>query len=36
MGRALKAQNYERVKQRQSGVYGYLIEQRFKTSPLEI
>ncbi|SHF94075.1 Virulence-associated protein E [Salegentibacter echinorum] len=36
MGRALKALNYERVKQRQSGVYGYLIKQRFKTSPLEI
>jgi predicted P-loop ATPase len=36
MGRALKALNYERIKQRQSGVYGYLIKQRFKTSPLEI
>lgn len=36
MGRALKALNYERVKSRQSGTYGYLIKQRFKTSPLEI
>ncbi|PRX44399.1 VapE domain-containing protein [Salegentibacter salegens] len=36
MGRALKALNYERVKQRQGGIYGYLIKPRFKTSPLEI
>jgi len=36
MGRALKALNFERVKSSQSGNYGYLIKQRFQTSPLEI
>ncbi|WP_245828695.1 virulence-associated E family protein [Salegentibacter holothuriorum] len=30
MGRALKALNYERVKQRQGGIYGYLIKPRWQ------
>ncbi|SDS74788.1 Virulence-associated protein E [Gillisia sp. Hel1_33_143] len=36
MGRALKALNYERVKSSQNGIYGYLIKQKFMTSPSEI
>ncbi|WP_424495334.1 VapE domain-containing protein [Salinimicrobium sp. GXAS 041] len=36
MGRALKALGYERIKSSQSRSYGYLIKQKFKSSPLEL
>lgn len=36
MGRALKALNFERVKSRENGSYGYLIKPKFRNSPLEI
>ena len=36
MGRAMRALNFERVKSTQNGRYGYLVKQRFKTSPLEV
>ncbi|MDT0644534.1 VapE family protein [Zunongwangia sp. F363] len=36
MGRALKSVGYERVKSKESRVYGYLVRQRFKSTPLDI
>ncbi|GHA47478.1 hypothetical protein GCM10007103_30520 [Salinimicrobium marinum] len=36
MGRALKSVGYERIKSKESRVYGYLVRQKFKSTPLEI
>lgn len=36
MGRALKAQGYERIKSPKARVYGYLVKPLFKDSPLEL
>lgn len=35
MGRALKALEYERVKSTENRVYGYLVKEKFRSSPLE-
>ena len=35
MGRALKSVGYERIKSKESRVYGYLVRQRFKSTPLD-
>jgi len=36
MGRALKALEYERIKSRETRVYGYLVKPLFKNSPIEL